>query len=185
MRANTNPDVFISEGFQLRDELNDMGEVVSIEHLTTIILDALPTEKYWAMKIQYIKDPDLGLEEIMNITKVVCINHSERSSVPKMIQESYRERHDSGRERTMNGRESAMATVITCHNCKTPGHKNQNCNHLNEGSDKSGNLENSKQKWCSYHRGKGCYQRQSETASGNFGITEKHGVITIIGVAIR
>ena len=30
----------------------------------------------------------------------------------------------------MNGRESAMATVITCHNCKRPGHKIKDCKQL-------------------------------------------------------
>ena len=54
MRADTDPDVFLSEVFQLRDELNDLGKVVSTERFTTIVLDALPTEKYLTIKIQAI-----------------------------------------------------------------------------------------------------------------------------------
>ena len=42
MMSGINPDVFLSEVVQLRDELNDLGEVVSNERLTTVILDALP-----------------------------------------------------------------------------------------------------------------------------------------------
>ena len=59
MRADTDPDMFPSEVFQLRDKLSDLGEVVSIERLTTIILDASPTEKYSKTKIQPVRDPDL------------------------------------------------------------------------------------------------------------------------------
>ena len=43
---------------------------------------------------------------------------------------------NSSREPTMNGRESAMATVITYNNCKRPGQKNKDCNRLNKKSDK-------------------------------------------------
>ena len=50
MRADTDPDVFRSEVLQLCDELGDLGEVVSTERLTTIILDDLPTEKYSIIK---------------------------------------------------------------------------------------------------------------------------------------
>ena len=59
MRFNIDHDVFLSEGFQLRDELSDLGKVVSNEHLTTIILDALPEERYSKLKVQSIKDPRL------------------------------------------------------------------------------------------------------------------------------
>ena len=40
MRSDVDPDVFLSEVFQLLDELNDhLGETVTDERLTTIILD--------------------------------------------------------------------------------------------------------------------------------------------------
>ena len=55
MRFNIDHDVFLSEGFQLRDELSDSGEVVSNEYLTTIILDALPEGRYSKLKVQSIK----------------------------------------------------------------------------------------------------------------------------------
>ena len=59
MRSNIDHDVFLSGGFQLRDELSDLGEVVSNERFTTIILDALPEERYSKLKAQSIKDPRL------------------------------------------------------------------------------------------------------------------------------
>ena len=42
MRADIDPDVFLSEVFQLRGELDDLGETVTYERLTTSTLDALP-----------------------------------------------------------------------------------------------------------------------------------------------
>ena len=64
--------------------------------------------------MQSIRDSDLGLEEIISMTKNIFIIHFERSSVPEKSQESYRKSHDSsGREPKINGQESAMFTVIT------------------------------------------------------------------------
>ena len=63
---------------------------------------------------------------------MIFTNNFERSSVPERSQESYRKNHDkSGRESTMNGQESAMITVIICHNYKRSGHKNNDYNGLN------------------------------------------------------
>ena len=106
---------------------------------------------YSTTKMQSIRDADLGLEEITSMTKTIFVNHSERSSVPKRSQASYRKVRNSVREPTI-GRESAMATVITCQDYIRPGHKKKDCNRLNKNSDKSRNLENGKRKWCSYHR---------------------------------
>ena len=58
IRAVTDPHVFLSEMYQLSDELSDLEEVVSTMRLTTIFLDALPAEKYSTIKIQAIRDPD-------------------------------------------------------------------------------------------------------------------------------
>ena len=104
MRFNIDHDVFLSEGCQLRNELSDLGEVVSNEHLTTIILDALPEGRYSKLT-------------------TIFINHLERWSVPKRSQELYRKRRDSSRDPTTNGLESAIDTVITCHSWKRPGWK--------------------------------------------------------------
>ena len=42
MRSDIDLDVFLTEEvFQLREELDDLGETVTDERLTTIILDAL------------------------------------------------------------------------------------------------------------------------------------------------
>ena len=81
MKAETDLDVFLSELYQLYHELSDLGKVVSIGRLTTIIiLDALPAKKKSTIKIQMIKDPDLCLGEIGSMM-AVFINHTDRPSV--------------------------------------------------------------------------------------------------------
>ena len=85
MRSDIDANVFLSEVFQLRDELDDLGETVTDERLITIILDALPEETYSTVKMLSVRDPDLGLEEIIGMMKTIFINHSERSSVPPKV----------------------------------------------------------------------------------------------------
>ena len=51
MADDTNHDVFLSEVFHQRDELSDLGKVVSNEQLTTIILDALQEENCSTIKV--------------------------------------------------------------------------------------------------------------------------------------
>ena len=75
------PGVFLSEINQIRDELRVLNETVSTEHLTTIILDALPPEMYSPVKLEAIQYPDLGLEQIQRMMRTIFINHSERLSV--------------------------------------------------------------------------------------------------------
>ena len=58
MRPDIDPDVFLSEVFQLCDELNDLSEALTYERLTTIILDTLPEDMYSTVKMQSIRDPD-------------------------------------------------------------------------------------------------------------------------------
>ena len=163
IRSDIDPDLFLLEVFQLRDELNDLCEAVTDECLTTIILDALPEEMYSTVKMQSIRYPDLGLEEIVGMMKTVFINYSERSSIPKKSQELYRKVRNSGRQpRTNNARESAITLI--CHNYKKSGHKKKDCKELMEKSDKSSNMENVTRKWCSYHHSNGrlnenCYQQ--------------------------
>ena len=76
MRSDIDPDAFLSNVFQLRDELDDLGEIVTGERLTTINLDALLEEMYSTVKMQSVRDPDLGLEEIIGMMKMIFINHS-------------------------------------------------------------------------------------------------------------
>ena len=131
MRSDIDLDVFFSEVFQLRDELNDLSETVTGECLTSIILDALSEEIYSIAKMQSGRDPNIGLEKIIGMMK---------SSVPKRSKESYRKVRSSGREpRTDNMREYAL--TLTCHNCKKPGHEKKNCKELMGKSDKPSHVE--------------------------------------------
>ena len=58
IQPDTDPDVFLSEINQMRDELSVLDETFSTERLTTIILDALPAEIYLTVKLETIQDPN-------------------------------------------------------------------------------------------------------------------------------
>ena len=143
MRSDVDPKVFLSEVFQLPYyELDGLGETATDERLTTIILDALPEEMNSTVRTQSVKDPDLGLEEIIGMSKTIFINHPEMSSVPKRSKASCRKvwsnAHEPG---TDNVCESAM--TLTCHYyCKKAGHKKKHCKELLGKSDKPSNVEN-------------------------------------------
>ena len=65
MKDYTDPDVFLSGINQLRGDTSYLDEVVFAESLATIILDALPAEKYSAIKLEAIRYPSLSLEQII------------------------------------------------------------------------------------------------------------------------
>ena len=139
--------MFLSDVFYLRDKLIDLGEVVSNKSLTTIIIDALPEERYSITKLQSIRDSDLELEEIVSMMEMIFINCSERSLVLKRSQETYRKVRNSGREpRMRDNRVLESAMILTCHNCKKPEHKMKYRKQLMEKSDKSRNVESGNNK---------------------------------------
>ena len=83
IKPDTDPDVFRSEINQIRDELGVFDEIVSMERLTTIILDALPAEMYSTVKLEAVRDPDFSLKHIQRIMRTIFINYSERLSATK------------------------------------------------------------------------------------------------------
>ena len=107
-----------------------MGEAVTDKRFTTIILDALPKDMYSTFKTQSIRDPDLGLKEIIDMMKTIFINHSERSSAPRKSQESYRKVWNSGHEPRADNVVGESAMTHTLHNCKNPRHKKKDCKKL-------------------------------------------------------
>ena len=155
MKPDTDPDVFMSEINQIRDELDVLDKMVSTEHLTTIILDALPAEMYSTVKLEAIRDPDFRLEHIQRMMITIFINHSEKLSVTSNNRESNRYQGSSNRRGRETGRESAMSTsLITCHYCKKPGHKVRDSQKLKREyeMEQSGKLDHEREKkWCSYN----------------------------------
>ena len=86
MKPDTDPDVFLSDINQIRDELAVLDETISTRYGALdyeIILDALPADMYSTVKLEAIQDPDLGLEQIQQMVRTIVINHSERLSVTK------------------------------------------------------------------------------------------------------
>ena len=95
MKPDTDPDVFMSEINQIRDELSVLDDVFSTERLTTTVLDAWPAEMYSTVKLKAIQDPDLSLEQVQRMMITIFINYSERVSVTKKNQESRKSRVES------------------------------------------------------------------------------------------
>ena len=85
MTDDTDPDVFLSEVHQLHDEPSDLGEVVSTARLTSIILDALPVEKYLSIKVQAIGDSDKSIGEVESMIKTIFSSHSESCQFQKGV----------------------------------------------------------------------------------------------------
>ena len=168
MKPDTDPDVFLSEINQVRDELSVLDETVSTERLPTILLDALPAEMYSTVKLEAIRDPDLSLEHIQRIMRTSFVNHSEKVSVTKKNQQSrrYQELNRRGRD---NSWKSAMLTaLIPCHHCKKSGRIVRNCKIKLEREyemEKSEKINHEKEKkWCRYHQtnshsDKQCFQQ--------------------------
>ena len=111
--------------------------------------------------------------------KIIFINHYERSSVTKRIQESNRKGRDSGQE-------SAIPAVVTCHHCKKTGDKIKYCKLLTElDVVKSDKFNNDRNKWCKYfrsdsHSNEDSYQQKPEAKSGNLDNGRKSVVVTTI-----
>ena len=81
VKPDSDPDVFLSTTNQIRDELGVLDETISMEPLTTIILDALPAEMYSTIKLEAIQDPDLSLEQIQRMMKMIFVSVEKVSRV--------------------------------------------------------------------------------------------------------
>ena len=190
MKSDTDPDVYLSDINQICNELGALDETISTERLTTIILDALPSEMYSTVKLEAIRDPDLSLDQIQRMMRTIFINHSERLSMTKKNPE-YNRYQGSNRRGRETGRESAMSTAfITCHYCKKAGHKVKECKKLERDCEmeKSRNHERGK-KWCSYHQtssdsDKKCYHQMEKTEKIKMG-GRKNGVACTIARIIQ
>ena len=118
MKADIDPDVFLSKTNKTRDEHSVLDEEVSTERLTTIILDVLPAEMHSTVKLEAIRDPNLSLEHIQRMIRTIFSHHSERVSVTRNNQE-FKKYQESNRRGQENYRESAMSTAsIICYYCK-------------------------------------------------------------------
>ncbi|CAM9757870.1 unnamed protein product, partial [Sphacelaria rigidula] len=63
MSPGQDPDVFLAKLFQLRDELVHIGEPISCDRLTDIIVEGL-TSEYDQVKYNAARDRDLSIGDI-------------------------------------------------------------------------------------------------------------------------
>ncbi|CAM9796794.1 unnamed protein product, partial [Sphacelaria rigidula] len=77
MAPDQDPDVFFSTVFQLRDELRCVGEVVSEERLTDIIIEGI-SDEYDLIKYNAERDLDLSISDIENTMRNMYANRVAR-----------------------------------------------------------------------------------------------------------
>ena len=90
------PDQFLADIYHLKDELTEVGKVFSIERLTTVILDASPSENYSVLKKQSIRDRyRSGLVDVERMMRTIHVNDVEKSSSGESSPERRENIHDS------------------------------------------------------------------------------------------
>ena len=139
MTDGQDPDVFINEIYYKRDELGDMGEVFNDDSILDIVLEGL-TDEYLRVKYSLEGDDDFTLDRAVIRMSNICANRATRN----------------GPLRKAKGREFAMvvtstpSAVVTCSNCKKPGHRYCNCFQREEKmSGKTPPRTPRKSSWCS------------------------------------
>jgi len=115
--------------------------------MTTVILDALPSERYSVIKQQTIRDPDLSLVDVEHMMRTIYVNHVEKSSASR----------ESSLERRENVWGSAMNTTGGFrgfrHYCRERRHKISDCDQRKKKQNNEGSpRDREKPKWCSVHK---------------------------------
>ncbi|CAM9443992.1 unnamed protein product, partial [Sphacelaria rigidula] len=142
MSPEQDPDSFLSKGYQLRDELDNVGKVISEERLTDIVIEDL-TSEYDLIKYNAERDPDLSIQSIETTMRNMYANRM------AMI-------FTSGKS---HGRDSSLLVASlskslnqpqkfrgNCYTCGRPGHQARDC-----GSKIHSNHRNRPVNWCSFH----------------------------------
>ncbi|CAM9895274.1 unnamed protein product, partial [Sphacelaria rigidula] len=116
-------DTFLSKVYQLRDELDNVGEAISEERLTDIVIEGL-TSEYDLIKCNAERDPDLSIQSIETTMQNMYANRMAR-------------RYTSGKS---HGRDSSLLVTSlsnslnqprkfrgNCYTCGIPGHQARDC----------------------------------------------------------
>ncbi|CAM9592631.1 unnamed protein product, partial [Sphacelaria rigidula] len=123
MSPGQDPDTSLSKVYQLRDELDNVGEAISEERLTGIVIDGL-TSEYDLIKYNAERDPDISVQSIETITRNMYANRMAR-------------KYTSGKS---HGRDSSLLVISlskslnqsqkfrgNCYTCGKPGHQARDC----------------------------------------------------------
>ncbi|CAM9980923.1 unnamed protein product, partial [Sphacelaria rigidula] len=128
MSQGEDPDVFLSNIYQIKDELNNMNESVSDERLTDIIIEGL-ADDYSQIKYDAERDPDLSLSQIESTMRNSYVNRLARGKSA---------RKPVGRESAMyassplDSYSNSTLSHNKCFNCGKPGHISRNCRYMKQ-----------------------------------------------------
>eukprot|EP00903_Cladosiphon_okamuranus_P018846 g17334.t1 len=115
MDVEQDPDAFMHDMTELRDELQLLGSPIPDDQFLNIILDCLPEQLYSGIKYEAETKEDLTLEQALYTMRNLYINRKE----------------ESGTSRAAKGRSSAMSATTAsskfCSFCKKKGHTVETC----------------------------------------------------------
>ena len=139
MDVDQDPDAFLHDMTELRDELQLLGSPIPDDQFLNIILDCLPEQLYSGIKYEAETKEDLTLEQAVYTMRNLYINRKE----------------ESGTSRAAKGRSSAMSATTAsskfCSFCKKKGHTVDTCWSRNKkpaGNNPGGRRGD----WCSLHK---------------------------------
>ncbi len=165
MDVDQDPDAFMHDMSELRDELQLLGSPIPDDQFMNIILDCLPAQLYSGIKYEAETREDLTLEQALYTMRNLYINRKE----------------ESGSSRSAKGRSSAMvaSTAKTCTFCHKKGHLAQQC--FKRTKKPAGNAPGGRKgDWCSLHRtsrhdNSTCREQQNRNGGGGFKGRQQHG----------
>ncbi|CAM9523918.1 unnamed protein product, partial [Sphacelaria rigidula] len=132
MSPGQDPDVFLTKIYELRDQLVYMGEPISDERLTDIVVEGL-TDEYDRIKYDAERDPDFSISDIEITMRNMYSNRVARGILSK---------GERGRDSAMIATSPLDSTATPtksagrCFSCNRPGHQSRNCRSKRQPNDK-------------------------------------------------
>ncbi|CAM9161903.1 unnamed protein product, partial [Sphacelaria rigidula] len=116
-------DVFLTKVYELRDQLVYMGEPISDERLTDIVVEG-STDDYDRIKYDAERDPDFSISDIGVTMRNMYSNRVARGILSKRVRG-----RDSAMIATSSTNNSSTPTRFAgkCFSCGKPGHHMRDC----------------------------------------------------------
>ncbi|CAN0074651.1 unnamed protein product, partial [Sphacelaria rigidula] len=142
MSPGQDPDTFLIKVYQLRDELDNVGEVISEEGLTDIVIEGLASE-YDLIKYSAERDPDLSIQSIGTTRRNMYANCMARRFTSGKSHDRDSSLLVASLSKSLNQPQTFRGN---CYTCGRPGHQARVC--LSKMQSNHGNRP---VKWCSFH----------------------------------
>ncbi|CAN0058710.1 unnamed protein product [Sphacelaria rigidula] len=143
MSPGQDSDVFLTKIYELRDQLVYIGEPISDDGLTDIMMKGL-TGEYDRIMYDTERDPDFSISDIEVTMRNMYSNRVARGILSKGVRG-----RDSAMTATSPLDSSATPTKFTgkCFSCGRPGHHSRDCRSKRQPNSRSRTV-----KWCTLHR---------------------------------